>query len=75
MCNDGASREAEWDSPNRVTHREVSGLKPRETKGDLEKEKVKYRELWRLNCQQFTGNDDVIACKKCELESLESPCC
>ena len=39
---------------------------------ELEEERVKYKALWRMSCEQLARHDDLIAAKEKEIEDLKA---
>ena len=68
-----ASREAELETELSRANVENAELKDevRTMKEQLEREKVKYKELWKLSCEQLREQDETIALKEEEVESLK----
>ena len=71
--SDSRSREAELETElNRLTEEntalqeEVSGLRD-----GMEEARRKYKELWRMNCEQLVEHDGSLAAKEDEVASLK----
>ena len=71
--SDPRSREAELETElnrlmeeNTVLQEEVSGLRD-----GMEEARRKYKELWRMNCEQLAEHDVSLAAKEDEVESLK----
>ena len=70
--SDSRSREAELETElnrlmeeNTVLQEEVSGLRD-----GMEEARRKYKEVWRMNCEQLAEHDVSLAAKEDEVESL-----
>ena len=55
------------DEEHASLREEVSSVREK-----LEEERVKYKALWRMSCEQLARHDDLIAAKEREIEDLKA---
>ena len=65
--------EAELDRVSLTLQEEVSSVREllEIERAKVESERVKYKELWRMSCEQLASHDELMPLKEREVEELK----